>query len=221
MTLEKLTIKAEQDAVGDFAEEIKVLFNPNEISMTIPGGKMDKYGLTATANLVSLNLNLFFDTTLQSYPPKNVQKEYTSKIVNLTKPRIGQGKKRPPRCQLVWGTISGKDSILLADCFLESVTKRLTHFLEDGTPVRATLDCAFKEWKEPKKKKKIENPVDDPVRIVKQGETLSSIATEEFGDPSLWRIIADENSLVNPLKLTPGDVLTIPPLKAANVTQRM
>ncbi len=212
MTLEKLTIKAEKSNPGDFEDDIKVLFNPSEITMTIPGGTMTKNGLVTTDSLTSLSLNLFFDTTLQKSPPENVQ-NYTKKIVSLTQPRIGQNKKRPPRCKLIWGTISGKDSVLLADCFLETVTKKLTHFLEDGTPVRATLDCSFKEWKEPKKQKKIENPIDDPVRIVKRGETLSSIATEEFGDPALWRLIANENRLINPRKLEPGTVLTIPSLQ--------
>ncbi len=154
MTLEKLTIKAEKSNPGDFADEIKVLFNPSEITMTIPGGTMGQYGLVATEGQTSLSLNLFFDTTLQKYPPENVQ-NYTKKIVSLTQPRIGKDQKRPPRCKLIWGTISGKDSVLLADCFLETVTKRLTHFLEDGTPVRATLDCSFKEWKEPKKQSKV------------------------------------------------------------------
>ena len=219
MTLEKLTIKAEKTNVGDFQDEIKVLFNPSEITMTFSGGKIEKDNLVMTDSLANLSLNLFFDTTLQGYPPENVQK-YTKRIVSLTQPRIGQTKKRPPRCQLRWGTISGNDSILLADCFLETVTKKLTHFLEDGTPVRATLDCSFKEWKEPIKGKKIANPIDDPVRIVKSGETLSSIATEEFGNPALWRIIADENRLINPRKLKPGTVLTIPPLKIANLTRR-
>ncbi|MDJ0732359.1 MAG: LysM peptidoglycan-binding domain-containing protein [Crocosphaera sp.] len=219
MKLEKLTIKAEKSKSDDFNDEIEVLFNPNEITMIIPGGKIDTNGqLVAKQDYTTLTLNLFFDTTLKSYPPKNVQ-NYTKKIVSLTQPRIGENEKRPPRCKLIWGTISGKDSVLLADCFLERVTKKLTHFLEDGTPVRATLDCSFKEWKEQKKQKKIENPIDDPVRIVKRGETLSIIASEEYGDPFLWRVIADENRLFNPRKLLPGTVLTIPPLKIANVTQ--
>ncbi|MFN9943602.1 MAG: LysM peptidoglycan-binding domain-containing protein, partial [bacterium] len=54
---------------------------------------------------------------------------------------------------------------------------------------------------------------DDPVRIVRRGETLSSIANEEYGDPALWRIIANENNLINPRALTAGLVLTIPPLR--------
>ncbi|NJM17717.1 MAG: LysM peptidoglycan-binding domain-containing protein [Richelia sp. RM2_1_2] len=219
MTLEKLTIKAEKNNPGDFAEKFKVLFNPNQIEIVKTGWKMEQYGPVASQELTKLSLELFFDTTFTGIPPENVQ-NYTRKIFSLTQPRIGKNPKRPPRCQLIWGTISGKDSVLLPDGFLESVTKKLTHFLEDGTPVRATLNCTFKEWKEPKKKAKIANPIDDPVRIVKRGETLSSIATEEYNDPSLWRIIAEENRLINPRKLNPGMVLTIPPLRINNLTQR-
>ena len=212
MTLEKLKIYAEKNNPGDFKEEIKVLFNPNEISLTFPGGQIVENGLVVNDDSATLSLNLFFDTSLDNQ--ENVQ-GYTRKIVRLTLPRIGEDQKRPPLCKIIWGIIGGKDSILLANCFLETVTKKLTHFLEDGTPVRATLDCTFKEWKEPIKEKKIANPIDDPVRIVKRGETLSSIATEEFGDPSLWRVIAKENGLINPRKLPPGKVLTIPPLKTS------
>lgn len=212
MTLEKLKIYAEKNNPGDFQEEIKVLFNPNKISLTFPGGQIVENGLVVNDASATLSLNLFFDTSLDNQ--ENVQR-YTRKVVNLTLPRIGKEKKRPPLCKIIWGTIGGKDSILLANCFLEKVIKELTHFLEDGTPVRATLECTFKEWKDPEKEKKIANPIDDPVRIVKRGETLSSIATEEFGDPSLWRVIAKENGLINPRKLPPGKVLTIPPLKTS------
>ena len=172
---------------------------------------MSQNGPIASDELATLNVDLFFDTTLKGYPPENVQ-QYTKKIFNLTHPRIGTSSKRPPRCKLLWGTIGGKDSILLPDGFLESVTKTLTHFLEDGTPVRATLSCKFREWAEPDKKKKEENLIDDPIRIVRRGETLSSIAHEEYGDPRLWRIIANENRLNNPHQISPGLVLTIPPL---------
>ena len=167
----------------------------------------------------TLTLDLFFDTTLKGFPAENVQ-NYTKKIFSLTQPRIGKDVKRPPRCKLIWGTISGKDSVLLPDGFLERVSKTLTQFLEDGTPVRANLSCTFKEWTPPEKAKKIENPIDDPVRIVRLGETLSSIATEEYDDPRLWRVIAQENRLDNPLKIKPGMVLTIPPLRADAKTMR-
>lgn len=218
MALEKLKIKAEKSQAGDFADEIEVLFNPNQVQINKTGWSLDKDTGPVTANeLATLTVDLFFDTTLTGSPPENVQ-QYTKKIFNLTHPRIGSSEKRPPRCKLIWGTIGGKDSVLLPDGFLESVTKTLTHFLEDGTPVRALLNCTFREWADAEKKKKEENLIDDPVRIVKRGETLSSIAYEEYGDPALWRVIAQENRLNKPRQLTPGSVLVIPPLHVPNQT---
>ncbi|MEG4304899.1 CIS tube protein [Microcoleus sp. D3_18a_C4] len=217
MALEKLKIKAEKSNEGDFADEFEVLFNPNQVQINKTGWIMTTDGPIPANELATLTIELFFDTTLKGSPPENVQ-QYTKKVFNLTQPKIGTDKKRPPRCKLVWGTIGGKDSILLPDGFLESVTKTLTHFLEDGTPVRATLNCTFREWADATKKKKAENPIDDPVRIVKRGETLSSIANEEYGDCGLWRIIAEENRLDNPRQITPGLVLTIPPLRIPSQT---
>lgn len=219
MALEKLIIKAEKTDENDFAETIKVLFNPKQIQIVKTGGKFDKKGPVSGENLATLTLDLFFDTTLLKDLPANVQ-FHTRPIVNLTQPRIPANNqngsphlKRIPRCKLIWGTISGNDCVLLPDGFLESVTIQLTHFLEDGTPVRATLNCTFREWQDPKTKQKTQNPIDDPVRIVRRGETLSQIASEEYGDGSLWRIIAQENRIIDPRKLTPGQILTIPPLR--------
>jgi hypothetical protein len=107
----------------------------------------------------------------------------------------------------------------MPDGFLTSVSKTLTQFLEDGTPVRATLDCTFEEWIEPGKAKKIENLIDDPVRVVRRGETLSSIAAQEYGDPALWRVIARENRLEDP-QVVPGQVLTVPPLSSTVLARR-
>lgn len=225
MALEKLKIKAEKSEDGDFAEEIEVLFNPNQVQISksinprSEGEGEPKNKLVVSEEPAKLTLDLFFDTTLSGFPPENVQK-YTRKIFQLTQARIGKEQKRPPRCKLMWGTIGGKDSVLLGDGFLISVTKTLTRFLEDATPVRATLNCTFQEWIDPTKDQKAKNPIDDPVRIVRRGETLSQIANEEYNDPSLWRIIAAENRLDNPRKLTPGMVLTIPPLRVNSATKR-
>lgn len=211
MALEKLKIKAEKDQEGDFAEEIEVLFNPNQLQIDKTGWNVGDGYPVAANELATLTVTLFFDTTLSGSPPDNVQ-QYTKKIFNLTHPKIGKSEKRPPRCKLVWGTIGGKDSVLLPDGFLERVSKTLTHFLEDGTPVRATLNCTFREWADSEKRQKEANLIDDPVRIVRRGETLSRISYEEYGDPTLWRVIAQENQLHNPRQISPGLVLTIPPL---------
>ena len=125
---------------------------------------------------------------------------------------------RPPICRLVWGgehSIEQFQGAVLFQGVLQQVTKTFTHFTAQGMPVRATLNCTFIEWEDPEQQQKRLNPIDDPIRIVKQGETLSSIATEEYGEPNLWRVIADANQLNNPRKLLPGKQLTVPPLPSS------
>lgn len=209
MALEKLKIFAEKNQVNDFAEVIEVLFNPNQVVIQKTGWKENGNNPIADEQPATLNLQLFFDTTLTGFPPKNVQYE-TRKIYSFT--QIRGTLKRPPRCKLRWGKIWGNSNELLPMVVLTSITKTLTQFWEDGTPVRATLNCNFQEWQDPQQKKKIQNPIDDPIHIVKRGETLSSIAAQEYNDPSLWRIIAQTNRINNPLKLEIGQVLTVPPL---------
>jgi nucleoid-associated protein YgaU len=47
---------------------------------------------------------------------------------------------------------------------------------------------------------------------VKRGDTLSSIAAAEYGDPARWRPIATANRITDPLSLRPGLVLALPAL---------
>ena len=44
------------------------------------------------------------------------------------------------------------------------------------------------------------------------GERLDEVAAEQYGDPSLWRLIAVANNLPNPLQLTGRQLLQLPPL---------
>jgi len=212
MALEKLKILIEDQTQGKPTKEIQVLFNPNQVAISKTGWSEDKNGPVADPGPATLTIELFFDTTiLGKYPPENVQ-NYTKQIYSLT--LKGKNACRPPLCQLIWGK-----NVLLPLGILKSLTKTFTHFLEDGTPVSAKLSCNFQEWQDPIQKKKIENPIDDPIRIVKQGETLSSIATQEYNDPAMWRLIAKENNMDNPRLLKPGTSLTIPPRRADSITQ--
>ena len=49
------------------------------------------------------------------------------------------------------------------------------------------------------------------VRIVDRGDTLWAIAGEEYGAPTEWRTIADENGIDDPRTLQVGTELVIPP----------
>jgi nucleoid-associated protein YgaU len=48
--------------------------------------------------------------------------------------------------------------------------------------------------------------------VVSEGETLSSIAGREYGDPRLWRVIAIANRLQRARRLPPGLTLLLPRL---------
>jgi nucleoid-associated protein YgaU len=46
--------------------------------------------------------------------------------------------------------------------------------------------------------------------VVQTGDSLAAIAQEVYGDPTLWREIADANDIEAPFSLTVGDTLVIP-----------
>ena len=58
------------------------------------------------------------------------------------------------------------------------------------------------------------------MRMVRRGDTLSHLAAEEYLDPGLWRPIAVENNVDDPLQIQPGRVLLIPKLTGRGRTGR-
>lgn len=89
----------------------------------------------------TLSLELFFDTFEAPAGARNVKTRFVDpltrliRVVNPVSP--DEDHRRPPLVKTVWGT--GLDPFVGV---LESVSTKLTMFLSDGTPVRAT--CAVK-----------------------------------------------------------------------------
>jgi nucleoid-associated protein YgaU len=54
-------------------------------------------------------------------------------------------------------------------------------------------------------------------RVIQRRERLEQLSTEAYDSPSEWRRIADANDIDNPLKVTPGRVLKIPPMRPPSV----
>ncbi len=201
MALEKAIITNIQ--TGD---RIPVMFNPEEYSLDL-GNTFAEIGIPGIktppiqyvrGNIRNLNMELFFDT----YELKSDVRNETHKITSLLEIEINA--QAPPILLFSWGGLNFK-------CVLESAGQRFTMFLEDGTPVRATLTVSFKEYEavdiEIKKGLFIGPPT---VRNIIEGETLSNIAGDVLGDPGDWREIADLNNIDNPLKLALGMPLLIP-----------
>jgi nucleoid-associated protein YgaU len=215
MELSKLTILAESSP-NEFNTQIQALFNPSEITIeqTInwndnPTSQRDVVNSQHTnANPATLSVELFFDT----YEAKSDVRDYTRKVAELARIETHGNMHRPPVCQLSWGAFG-----VFFQGTLQSITEKFTLFLPNGTPVRATLQCSFKQWRsdsEEVRRLGLQSVDVEKRHTVRRGDSLSSIAALEYHDPKNWRPIADANSIPNPRELQPGTVLRIPRLRA-------
>ncbi len=76
----------------------------------------------------------------------------------------------------------------------EKVIQKYTYFLDDGTPVRATLNVTFKEYKTVQQQlQEINFQSSDKTKrmVFRDGDSLWFLASLEYGDPELWRAIAE------------------------------
>jgi nucleoid-associated protein YgaU len=236
MALTKLQITIEKEGSvkkGPRGEElpafekdswISALFNPNKLvfNKSVNWAKQDPAGCDVpelhftNAQPRTLNLDLIFDTYDTPNAEKKDVRNYTQKLFQLTS--VDGKKHRPPVCQLSWGVAR-----MFFQCVLQQLEQQFTLFMEDGKPVRATARCTFQEWRtnyEGLNRQDRQSSDIAKTWVVKRGETLSSIAAEEYRDPSLWRPIAAENEIDDPLSLAPGTVLLIPTLTQRNATDR-
>ena len=203
----------------DTNEEVECVFRPKEYTRS----KKNKWSTkTVTGKNVptvefsggdaeTLTMELFFDT----YESGRDVRDYTNKIWNMMmideKQKGKDNKGRPPHCEFRWGRAWSFRAVIT------SLSQKFTLFHMDGTPARTTLNVTFKQVVDDKKRPP-QNPttVSKPgykTRMVREGETLDWIAYDEYKDSKLWRLLADVNGLDNPMKLEPGQVLAIAPIK--------
>lgn len=193
--------------------KIEVLYFPTEYSIeksntfsevAIPGLE-SPYLQFVKGNAGSITLELFYDT----YEKRIDVRELTSKVTDLI--NIDPTIHAPPPLKFIWGL----DSREPFNCVLERVTKRFTMFNSDGKPVRARLNITLKEFKMElnSRERELQSPDKTKVYLAKNGDSLWAIAHREYGDPDMWRPIAEKNNIYNPRFLKPGTELIIPPLE--------
>ena len=149
-------------------------------------------------------MQLFFDTydpVLGNVKQGSDVRKYTKQIVELLK--VDSHNHAPPICQFSWAEFSFVG-------VLEKADQRFTLFKSDGTPLRATIDVSFKELGQKQAEEARFSASFAKHYVVRHGDTLSSVAGTEYGDPALWRPIAEANDIDDPLDLRPGEVLVIP-----------
>lgn len=195
------------------------LFNPTDYTIArtnhweenrVNGRDVPQLAFTGGSSS-QMTMQLFFDVSEKRNGNVRTHVDELWKLALIdthTKNPVTQ-RARPPLCQFVWGR---KWSFIAV---IASLSVRYTLFNEDGVPVRATADVTFQEARDFKPEKGT-NPTSyatpgHKLRTVRPYDSLPLISHQEYGDSTLWRAIAEDNHIEDPLSLVPGQILSIPP----------
>jgi nucleoid-associated protein YgaU len=200
----------------DNNEQLTCLFNPKEYTIkkssqwkSTPqkGAKKAPKTEFVGTNPRTLDMELFFQSW--ESPTGDVAKDVDTLFewTNPTEDSRRQNKPQPPIVMFRWGATASFEA------YVKSVTAKFTMFKPDGSPVRSTVTVQFEETPDSADK---QNPTSGGLagrrtHLVREGDSLHSIANREFGDPGMWRAIAETNRIDDPMRLTPGARLLIPP----------
>jgi hypothetical protein len=208
-------------------ERIEVLFNPADYSIekgntfqsTSLPGLATPVTQFVTGNADTLTMELFFDTytmSLLRHPTLGLREDvrnYTRRLTSLLD--VDPQLHAPPVVQFIWGPPMGSPEGFQFTAIIEKVSQKFTFFLDDGTPVRATLGVTFKEYKTVQQQlQEIGRQSADRTKLAvfREGDSLWLLAAREYNDAGLWRVIADRNQIENPRLIAPGTELEVPPL---------
>jgi len=174
-----------------------------------------------------LTLDLLFDATdNKDRSVREVTDELFRAMEVQTEKAAQSGKNnaRPPYITFAWGgTVSFK-------AVAKQLSVQYLLFNGDGTPIRAQAKLSLAQI-EPARdassstnRAALQPPPQNPTtrglvglraHVMRDGETLQSIAFEAYGDATRWRAIAEANGIDDPMRLPPrGATVAVPRLDA-------
>ena len=208
-----------------------VLYNPERYVQSRSVSYADKSGLSmempitqfAHGTAETLSFTLFFDSmsagaevggniadkgkfaanSLLASARKIVDvREYTEKVYRLME--INPSLHVPPLLKLNWGS-------LVFTGHLISCQQTFTRFNENGTPVRAWLQCVFRQYvSNIGGTLSLQSPDVTKYRTIHEGDSLWALAADEYSDAGMWREIAGANKIANPRRLRSGSTVALP-----------
>jgi hypothetical protein len=197
-------------------DQISFQFNPKELSITKSAkwerknsrnSKKSSPPEFSGADPCKMTLEMFFDASGPGHPSVVARVEALFRCCVPTDDTLASKKAVPPLVQLSWGTIVSFPG------FITQVQAKYTLFAPDGTPIRAVCSVSIEEMPgDPLG----QNPTSGAlsahaVHKVIAGDSLASIAFREYGDPTLWRPLAQANGIDDPIRLPLGTTLIVPP----------
>jgi hypothetical protein len=161
------------------------------------------------SNPQSISLQIFFDDWESGRETVVKDVQLLLSWCTPTKESISNKTPQPPVLHFMWGS---NPQLMDHKFYMESVSVKYTMFKPDGTPVRATADISLKEVPE---QLGAQNPTSGSINtrkthVLSDGDTLQSIAASEYGNPNLWRGLADFNRIDDPMRLAIGSRILVP-----------
>jgi hypothetical protein len=167
-----------------------------------------------------LNLDLLFDATDSKESVQDVTQRLF-KMMEVDKSLgSGSGKNsgRPPTVEFSWG------STILPKAVADSLSVQYLLFRPNGEPCRAQVRLSLIQVEKAMDKSSGKggkgggNPTTRAIpglgsHVVRDGDSLPSIAYAHYRNPTRWRPIAEANGIDDPLRLRRGTTLTIPRLE--------
>jgi nucleoid-associated protein YgaU len=207
-------------AARELDASVECRFNPREYTIAksatwsrslVRGAETASIPEFVGTNPRVLQMELFFDGWETGAGDVPTQIDTLLSWTNPTRESIDANRPSPPVVFFQWG------SRVLFDAFVKSATARYTMFESDGSPVRGTVDITFEEIPVLQLR---QNPTSggepgNNTHVVAAGDSLQSVATASYGDPRLWRGIAETNNIDDPLRVASGTRLLIPQMKTA------
>lgn len=210
-----------------------VLYNPEKYVQGRSVNYADTAGLSMDAPITQfahgtaevLSFTLFFDSmsagaevggnigdkakmTANSLLPsigKQVDvRDYTSKVYQLME--IDPEQHVPPLLRLSWGSLNFTGHLVKCQ-------QTFTLFSETGTPLRAWVECTFRQFTSNIGTKDLHSPDVTKQRTIHEGDSLWAMSAAEYSAADQWREIARANRISNPRQLRSGDTVVLPALK--------
>jgi hypothetical protein len=145
-----------------------------------------------------------------SVPPSPPQAALTQLHLMMTPTlmSLADNNALPPFVTFGWGP-----NIIFYQAIVDKVDVTYHRFL-GGVPVRATAKVRLIEVPPPFPLG-MTNPTSGGVtplrtRTLVEGDTLASIAFEEYKDPNKWRALAEVNKIDDPMRVKAGSVIMVP-----------
>jgi nucleoid-associated protein YgaU len=189
---------------------IEVQFNPTEYTLSqgasyaeigVPGLSMPLLQFVR-GEAQTLSLELFLDGSDSRESVIDRLKQLRELV------QIDSELHAPPVCTFTWGDTNFQGVVT-------SLSERYLLFGDGGEIWRARVTVTMKSYVPPDvQAREIDRHSPDRTKthVVREGDRLDLIAEDEYGDPSLWTVIARHNQIGRPRFLSPGTVVEIPPL---------